>query len=140
MLQDNMFHPEVQMQPERGYGTFDTTVGGREQRHMRIGIVADSACDIPADFIERENITILPVTIQIGQAVLADTRNDEATMTFLSGETAARHSSGIHPVHRSQVARPVPDKLVTTRLRVLLTTTRTPAASSKTRCLPATPS
>ena len=57
---------------------------------MRIGIVADSACDLPADFIERENITILPVTIQIGQAVLADTRNDEATMTFLSGETAAR--------------------------------------------------
>ena len=57
---------------------------------MRIGIVADSACDLPADFIERENITILPVTIQIGQAVLADVRNDEATMTFLSGETAAR--------------------------------------------------
>ena len=57
---------------------------------MRIGIVADSACDLPADFIEREQITILPVTIQIGQAVLADTRNDEATMNFLSGETAAR--------------------------------------------------
>ena len=57
---------------------------------MRIGIVVDSACDLPNDFIERENITILPVTIQIGQAILADTRNEEATMTFLSGETAAR--------------------------------------------------
>lgn len=57
---------------------------------MRIGIVADSACDIPSDIIEREHITILPVTIQIGQAVLADVRNQEATMNFLSGETAAR--------------------------------------------------
>ena len=57
---------------------------------MRIGIVVDSACDIPADFIEQENITILPVTVQIGDAVLADTRNEEATMSFLSGDTAAR--------------------------------------------------
>ena len=30
---------------------------------MRIGIVVDSPCDLPADFIERENITILPVTV-----------------------------------------------------------------------------
>lgn len=57
---------------------------------MRIGIVVDSACDLPADFIERENITILPVTVQIGDAVLADVRNEEATMSFLSGDTAAR--------------------------------------------------
>ena len=57
---------------------------------MRIGIVADSACDIPNEIIEREQITILPVTVQIGQAVLADVRNQEATLNFLSGETAAR--------------------------------------------------
>ena len=57
---------------------------------MRIGIIADSACDLPGDFIEREHITILPVTVQIGQAVLADVRNEEATMNFLSGETGAR--------------------------------------------------
>lgn len=57
---------------------------------MRIGIIVDSACDLPGDFLERENITILPVTIQIGQAVLADVRNEEATMNFLSGETGAR--------------------------------------------------
>lgn len=57
---------------------------------MRIGIITDSACDLPNDVIDRENIVILPVTIQIGQAVLADTRNEEATMSFLSGETAAR--------------------------------------------------
>lgn len=57
---------------------------------MRIGIIVDSACDLPNDFLEREHITILPVTVQIGQAVLADVRNEEATMNFLSGETGAR--------------------------------------------------
>ncbi|HOC10347.1 DegV family protein [Thermomonas sp.] len=57
---------------------------------MRIGIITDSACDLPNDFIDREQIVILPVTIQIGQAILADTRNEEATMSFLTGETAER--------------------------------------------------
>ncbi|MFN7182639.1 MAG: DegV family protein [Thermomonas haemolytica] len=57
---------------------------------MRIGIIVDSACDLPGEFLEREHITILPVTVQIGQAVLADVRNEEATMNFLSGETGAR--------------------------------------------------
>jgi DegV family protein with EDD domain len=57
---------------------------------MRIGIVVDSACDVPTDFIERENVTILPVTVQIGQAILADVRNEQATLNFLTGETAER--------------------------------------------------
>ncbi len=57
---------------------------------MRIGIVVDSACDVPSDFIEQEHVTILPVTVQIGQAVLADVRNEQATLNFLTGETAAK--------------------------------------------------
>ena len=57
---------------------------------MRIGIVVDSACDVPADFIEQEDITILPVTVQIGNAVLADMRNEQATLNFLTGDTAAQ--------------------------------------------------
>lgn len=57
---------------------------------MRIGIIMDSACDVPNDFIEREHITVMPVTIQIGNAVLADVRSEEATMSFLTGETGER--------------------------------------------------
>ncbi len=57
---------------------------------MRIGIIMDSACDVPNDFLEKENITVMPVTIQIGNAVLADVRNEEATMSFLTGETGER--------------------------------------------------
>ena len=57
---------------------------------MRIGIVVDSACDVPVDFIADEAITVLPVTVQIGNAVLADMRNEEATLNFLTGDTAAQ--------------------------------------------------
>ena len=57
---------------------------------MRIGTVVDSACDVPSDFIKQEEITILPVTVQIGNAVLADMRNEEATLNFLTGDTAAQ--------------------------------------------------
>jgi DegV family protein with EDD domain len=55
---------------------------------MRIGIVVDSACDLPADFIERNNIVVLPITVRIGEAVLADHRDEEATLSFLHAHVA----------------------------------------------------
>ena len=57
---------------------------------MRIGIVVDSSIDLPPSFYEQENVTILPVTVQIGEAVLADTRDEQAALNFLSGDVAAR--------------------------------------------------
>lgn len=57
---------------------------------MRIGIVVDSACDLPADFIERHRIVLLPITVRIGEAVLADQRNEEATLQFLHAHVAER--------------------------------------------------
>ena len=66
---------------------------------MRIGIVVDSACDVPADFIEQEDITILPVTVQIGNAVLADMRNEQATLNFLTGDTPPKPTTRKpHPI------------------------------------------
>ena len=60
---------------------------------MRIGIVVDSACDVPTDFIERENVTILPVTVQIGQAVLAEVYPMDAAL-----ERAMDRIEGLWPV------------------------------------------
>ena len=88
---------------------------------MRIGIVVDSACDVPPDFIEREQITILPVTVQIGDAVLADMRNEQATLElphrrYRGPGLQRRH----HAVHRAAGARPVPVEAgAGLRLRVL---------------------
>ena len=57
---------------------------------MRIGIVVDSACDLPGDFLAQHNITILPITVRIGEAVLADHRNEQATLEFLHAQIAER--------------------------------------------------
>ena len=56
---------------------------------MRIGIVVDSACDLPGDFYERHRITLLPVTVRIGDATLTDHRNEQATLQFLESHLAS---------------------------------------------------
>jgi DegV family protein with EDD domain len=55
---------------------------------MRIGLVVDSACDLPADFLTANHVTILPITVRIGDAVLADHRNEQATLEFLHAQIA----------------------------------------------------
>jgi DegV family protein with EDD domain len=57
---------------------------------MRIGLVVDSACDLPAEFFEKNNVVILPITVRIGDAVLADHRNEQATLQFLESHIASR--------------------------------------------------
>lgn len=57
---------------------------------MRIGIVVDSACDLPLEYLERHDIHLLPITVRIGQAVLADHRNEQATLQFLHTHLAER--------------------------------------------------
>lgn len=57
---------------------------------MRIGLVVDSACDLPADFFERHRVVVLPITVKIGDAVLADHRNEQATLQFLESHIATR--------------------------------------------------
>ncbi len=57
---------------------------------MRIGLVVDSACDLPLDYLQRHDVTILPITVRIGEAVLADHRDEEATLEFLHAHVAER--------------------------------------------------
>ncbi|MET0289789.1 MAG: DegV family protein [Pseudoxanthomonas sp.] len=71
---------------------------------MRIGIVVDSACDLPADFIEKNNIVVLPITVRIGEAVLADHRDEEATLSFLHAHVAERgHEAETTPFTVNQI-------------------------------------
>jgi DegV family protein with EDD domain len=55
---------------------------------MRIGIVVDSACDLPQDYIADHNIVLLPISVRIGDALLADHRDEEATLSFLHAHVA----------------------------------------------------
>lgn len=54
---------------------------------MRIGLVVDSACDLPLEYLQ-QNFTTLPITVKIGNAVLADQRNEQATLEFLDAQSS----------------------------------------------------
>jgi len=57
---------------------------------MRIGLVVDSACDLPGDYFAQHDIHILPITVRIGEATLADQRDEKATLDFLQAQIAER--------------------------------------------------
>lgn len=49
---------------------------------MRIGIVIDSACDLPKDFLDENDVRIMPITLRIGNQLLEDRRDPDATQAF----------------------------------------------------------
>lgn len=57
---------------------------------MRIGIVVDSACDLPLAWLEAHDVRLLPVTVRIGGAELADHRDEQATLDFVNAHVIER--------------------------------------------------
>ncbi len=48
----------------------------------RIGVVIDSACDLPADYISQQNILVLPINLYLGNEHLLDVRDPDTTIDF----------------------------------------------------------
>jgi DegV family protein with EDD domain len=66
---------------------------------MRIGLVVDSACDLPADFIAANGIVVLPIQVRIDGATLTDDRGDAVTARFLGENLGARsHAAETEPL------------------------------------------
>ncbi len=57
---------------------------------MRIGVIVDSMCDMPTDIYRRYGVTILPVTVRIGETRWPDYRDEAATLAFLNSDIAKR--------------------------------------------------
>ena len=55
---------------------------------MRIGLVVDSACDLPGDYLRRNDITILPISVRIGDEFREDQRDERVTLDFLRSHVA----------------------------------------------------
>ena len=49
---------------------------------MRIGIVVDSACDLPRDFLDKHGVLVMPITLRIGDALIEDHRHPEEKQAF----------------------------------------------------------
>jgi DegV family protein with EDD domain len=49
---------------------------------MRIGVVVDSCCDLPKDFIDAHGVVVMPITLRIGDTLIEDRRDPAETQAF----------------------------------------------------------
>ncbi len=49
---------------------------------MKIGVVIDSACDLPRSYIDKSGLSILPIRLHFGDELFVDERDPQATMKF----------------------------------------------------------
>ncbi|HUP91593.1 MAG TPA: DegV family protein [Solimonas sp.] len=70
---------------------------------MRIGIVVDSGCDLPREFIDQNKIEILPVTIHLQGGDFVDVRDPAATLDFYDKHAGSAGDSGTSPFSTAQI-------------------------------------
>jgi DegV family protein with EDD domain len=71
---------------------------------MRIGIVVDSACDLPDEFLRQHAITVLPIGVQLDGETLVDDRAPEVRRRFLDEGLGARgHAAETEPYSAEQI-------------------------------------
>lgn len=71
---------------------------------MRIGIVVDSACDLPAEFLQQHEITVLPIGVHLDGETLVDDRSPEVRQRFLDENLGTRgHAAETEPYSAEQI-------------------------------------
>lgn len=79
---------------------------------MRIGLVVDSACDLPRDFIDKHNIVVLPITLHFGDRDEIDTRDVAKTERFYEEKWDGHGNAGTSAFSTEQIKALFLDKLV----------------------------
>lgn len=79
---------------------------------MRIGLVVDSACDLPHDFCRDHGIVILPVTIHVGGEAFVDQRDPTATQDFYRRHLSNAAHAETAPLSVDQIRSLFLEKLV----------------------------
>jgi DegV family protein with EDD domain len=51
-------------------------------RAPKVGLMVDSACDLPPEFMARHGIGLLPIMLRVGRNVIEDWRDPEKTLAF----------------------------------------------------------
>ena len=71
---------------------------------MRIGIVVDSACDLPGEFLQQHRIIVLPIAVHLDHETLIDDRDPQTMQHFLSGNLGARgHAAETEPLSVDEI-------------------------------------
>jgi DegV family protein with EDD domain len=88
---------------------------------VRIGIVIDSACDLPRNFIEQHGLEIMPINLKIGDEIFIDERDPAQTIAFYQRYSGAKElDAQTQPFSVEQITNLFLDKLVLSYDRVLV--------------------
>lgn len=79
---------------------------------MRIGLVVDSACDLPPEFIERHHIVMLPITLHLAGRDLVDRRDPDQTQQFYADNWDGHGEAGTSAFSTEQIKQLFLDELV----------------------------
>jgi DegV family protein with EDD domain len=79
---------------------------------MRIGVVVDSACDLPDEYLERHRIRILPITAHLDGHDLVDNRDPATTLDFYRRHLCAKGDAATSPFTVDQIKEVFLSKLV----------------------------
>lgn len=75
-----------------------------EVRHVRIGLVVDSTCDLSRDFLDQHNVVVMPIAVRIDQTTFTDTRDPDATLRFYRESLGERgHAAETVPFSVEQI-------------------------------------
>jgi DegV family protein with EDD domain len=79
---------------------------------MRIGLVVDSACDLPQSFIDEHKIVVMPITIRVGNIEFVDIRHPTATRQFYAKHLASAATGETAPLGVDEIKRMFLEQLV----------------------------
>jgi DegV family protein with EDD domain len=90
---------------------------------QKIGLVIDSACDLPRSFIEQQGLEIMPVLMHFGNMTFKDTRDPEQTMDLYRRFVAVKNLEiSTLPMSTKAIRDLFLDQLVLKHDRVLVIT------------------
>jgi len=61
---------------------------------MRIGVAIDAACDVPQDFLERNGIAVMPITVKVDGQKFKDDRDPIEIQRFRDQKLGSKSHSG----------------------------------------------
>lgn len=103
---------------------------------MKTAVVIDSACDLPANYIQRHEMYLLPNKLILNDRILTDQRDIHLTLAFHHRHARSRNLKAvIEPCSTSAIAELFLDYLVNTHDRAMLMTiaqTRSPLFQNAT--------
>lgn len=90
---------------------------------MKIGVVIDSACDLPRSYIDKHDLKILPIRLHFGDELFVDERDPQATMRFYQRYLANKDSPAeTEPPSVEEIHDLFMEKLVLEYDRILVVT------------------